>query len=352
MMAMSMVIASLGACGGEPMNVDRDGAPDGGARPDATTSREFLSEVGLYSDIDEKILSPEVMAYEPSHALWSDGAEKRRWLWLPPGAIVDSDDMEHWQLPVGAKLFKEFSTGDRLLETRMIERLGPGPDDFWVGAFVWNEDGSDAVFTVDGAENVNGTSHDVPSAESCWTCHIGEPGRVLGFSALQLAHDGGGLTLAGLVDASLLSDPPSNPDAIGIPGNATARAALGSLHANCGHCHNENGSSWPDTDVVLRLSRNAASVTETETYQTTARVSLDSWMDPDVTMRLVPGDAESSALVARMAARGDGDQMPPIATEAVDQAGLDAVSAWIESLPSTGGSARSRREASASAPLY
>jgi hypothetical protein len=29
-------------------------------------------------------------------------------------------------------------------------------------------------------------------------------------------------------------------------------AALGYLHANCGHCHNQNGTSWPDTQMMLR----------------------------------------------------------------------------------------------------
>jgi hypothetical protein len=64
-------------------------------------------------------------------------------------------------------------------ETRMIERTGPEPDDYWMGAFVWRDDGADATFRPDGQADALGTDHDVPDAGTCWTCHVGEPGRVL-----------------------------------------------------------------------------------------------------------------------------------------------------------------------------
>ena len=51
--------------------------------------------------------------------------------------------------------------------------------------------------------------------------------------------------------AGLLSHPPA---AGGYPlgADAATAAALGYLHANCGHCHNQNGTAWPDTQMVLR----------------------------------------------------------------------------------------------------
>ena len=57
---------------------------------------------------------------------------------------------------------------------------------------------------------------------------------------------------------------------------------------------------------------------------------------PDVDTRVVPGDPAHSALVVRMSTRatGLGRQMPPLATEVVDDAGVSAVSAWIAALPS------------------
>jgi mono/diheme cytochrome c family protein len=50
------------------------------------------------------------------------------------------------------------------------------------------------------------------------------------------------------------------------------------------------------------------------------------------TVRLEPGHAAGSAIVARMSVRGAGEQMPPIGTQHVDDAGVAAVARWIDSL--------------------
>ena len=90
------------------------------------------------------------MPFEPTYWLWSDGADKRRWFRLPPGTQIDTTGMDHWVFPIGTKLWKEFSLGGVLLETRLIERYGDGPEDYWMGAFVWNADQTDAVLAPDG----------------------------------------------------------------------------------------------------------------------------------------------------------------------------------------------------------
>src|SRR5690349_12770363 len=61
----------------------------------------MLSSVGLYRDIASKELRPDLHPYEPRYALWSDGADKKRWLYLPPSAAIDTADPDHWQFPVG-----------------------------------------------------------------------------------------------------------------------------------------------------------------------------------------------------------------------------------------------------------
>ena len=51
-----------------------------------------------------------------------------------------------------------------------------------------------------------------------------------------------------------------------------------------------------------------------------------------LTLRIAPGSAAHSGIVARMSARGSKDQMPPLGTELVDAVGVAQVSAWIASL--------------------
>lgn len=279
-----------------------------------------LSETGLYADFAAKQLSPRLVELTPAHVLWSDGAEKRRWYSLPEGAVIDSSEMDRWRFPVGTKFFKEFSQGGKRLETRLIWRVGTSGHrerDTLVGAFVWNEDETEALLAVDGAENLRGTEHDAPSAEACWRCHVGEPGHALGVSALQ----------GGDVAALPLSDPPPAGVTFAAP-----NPALGYLHANCGHCHNPSGSAWSTSSMVLRLGVDERDAATTQIVQTTVGVALQQWLGHGFASRVVAGDPDQSALFYRMTQRAMNVQMPPIATEKPDATGIALVRGWIETL--------------------
>jgi mono/diheme cytochrome c family protein len=280
----------------------------------------FLSQTGLYRDIAAKRPAPDLLEFEPTYKLWSDGADKQRWLRLPRGSAIDSADPDHWQFPVGTMVFKEFSHDGQRLETRLIMRTGPGERDYWMGAFVWDDHESDAEFVRDGSDDVRGTAHDVPSMKNCFTCHNGEPGRVLGFSAVQQPR----------VPAQLLRDPPAI--AFTVPGDARTAAALGYLHANCGNCHNPRGTARPDTDMDLRLRVADTAPESTQTYITTLGVPMQYFQGAALTLRLDPGNPDQSGVLYRMLERGPKTQMPPIASELTDDDGVAAVRAWIEQL--------------------
>jgi hypothetical protein len=285
--------------------------------PSEPPTRPFLlSEVGLYTDIASKTLAPDLIPYEPQYALWSDGAEKVRHLRMPAGTRIDNEDPDHWQFPVGTMLFKEFRNADARLETRVIARTGPGVRDYFFGAFAWRDDESDAELVWDGALDVRGTQHDVPNTKQCGTCHNGEPGRVLGVSAVQTAG----------LQTSLLR---VQRTPYQVPGDAVAREALGYLHANCGHCHNPSGSARPDTDLFLRLSVASSTVEDSIPYVSSVGVKLQYFQGSLLTQRIVAGDADQSGVYYRMTQRGPRTQMPPIATERVDEVGMSKVAAFI-----------------------
>jgi hypothetical protein len=329
---VSAATAALLACGGA--GTEAPAPPPG---PYARPAYTLLSETGLFSDLAALKVGPGTLAFEPTHKLWSDAAAKRRWVRLPRGTQIDTSDMDHWVFPVGTKLWKEFSRDGVLLETRLVERYGTGDEDYWMGAFVWNADRSDAVLTVDGAADVNGSTHDVPSQKDCGLCHRGDAGRVLGLSAIQMSRPRGtgqGPALAELAAMKLLSAPPASPDpGFVVPGDATTSAALGYLHANCGHCHNLHGTSWPDTQMVLRLTVAEQDPAKSELYTTTVGTPLQYWRGGAITLRAKAGDPDTSAILARMKARGTKDQMPSLATEIIDPDGVEAVRAWLTGLP-------------------
>lgn len=321
-----------------------DGSVDGPSGLHPRPTYQHLTETGLYVDPASRTVAAGLVAFEPTYKLWSDGLTKRRWIELPPGTVVDTSDMNHWLFPVGTKVWKEFSKDGVLLETRLIERFGTGPEDYWMGAFVWDADQADAVFAASGAVDILGTFHDAPPTKDCGACHRGEAGRILGFSALQLAGSPEGPavsspTLQDLASARLLSTPPEAGTNFVVPGDPTTRAALGYLHANCGHCHNLHGTAWPDTQMILRLDVGERDPATSNVVATTVNKALSYWRGGDITTRIVPGHPEASALYARMNRRGK-DQMPPLATELLDDTGLALVQAWIASLTtSTGGTA-------------
>jgi hypothetical protein len=60
---------------------------------------------------------------------------------------------------------------------------------------------------------------------------------------------------------------------------------------------------------------------------------VEQYFRPGITARVAPGNPDASCVSARISRRGQGEQMPPIATEVVDDAGVEIVNAWIRSLP-------------------
>lgn len=320
-------------CGGGSGGMAGLGTDPGPITPDGPPSYVRLSETGLYADIASGVLSGDLTAFQPTHFLWSDGTQKRRWVRLPAGARIDTSDMDHWELPVGTQVFKEFALDGALLETRLIERYGPGDGDYWMGSFVWTADGSDAIFAPDGSRDVLGTFHDVPNTAQCQQCHFGEAGRLLGFTAVQLSGQRAGATLASLAASGVLTNPPPAGTSYAVPGDPTTAAAIGYLHANCGSCHSSTGAAFGLNNLDLRVAVSQRTVEETGAWRTAVGVPASIPFDENTMLRIRPGSPEQSTLYRLMNTRGAGRQMPPIASELLDRAGLDHVAAWIRTLP-------------------
>ena len=298
---------------------------------------EKLSETPLYSNIMSKSVHPSVRAYTPEFQLWSDGADKQRWVYVPECSPVDTSDMNNWSVPVGTRFFKEFAVDGRRVETRIISRIGTGPRDFAYASYLWNESETEATrLGPEGLVNALGTTHDVPTKQACFQCHGtyalggGRPSRGLGFSAIQLAHADSGLDLFELADADVLSHAPDGLPT--IPGTPDERAALGYLHANCGNCHNDSRDRIPQVNLNLWLDVSHATVEETGAWQTAVDQPTQFFNDQHVLGRVVAGNPEESALLYRMRQRGNIAQMPPTASEVPDVEGIAIIAAWIEGL--------------------
>jgi hypothetical protein len=146
---------------------------------------------------------------------------------------------------------------------------------------------------------------------------------------VQLAGDGDGIRLADLAGAGRLTHPPAGWSHGADP---VGDASLGYLHANCGHCHNPQGSARPDSDLDLRWRATDSDPLDAGVYRTAVGRPLYRFTSDTLAARVVPGDPDRSGLVHRMSRREPRVSMPPIGTERVDPEGLAHVRAWIASL--------------------
>ena len=188
-----------------------------------------------------------------------------------------------------------------------------------------------------------GRSHTIPGVNDCKACHQGSRAEVLGFGALQLSPerdpnaphaeprlpsevDLNYLLEKGLVvgfPKSLQEPPPRVPAA-----SPTERAALGYLHGNCGHCHNEQG---PLKNVGLFLRHSAGAAVQpalTSTIDHPVKKAAPG-QSPDAALRIEPQHPERSGLMQRVASRYPALQMPPLGTELVDDEAVSLLRRWI-----------------------
>jgi hypothetical protein len=297
---------------------------------------------GLYTDIVAKTIAPGLEAYAPAVALWSDGAEKQRWISLPAGRVIDNSNPDEWTFPVGTKVWKEFSKAGRRVETRLWQKADTN---YWVDAtYAWSSDETSAVVSPGGDIPFGSGTYHIPTPDECQDCHRGRSDRILGFDQVLLGIEGAtGLTLDRLIAEHRLSTPPkSTPLVIGDDGTKLAAPALAWLHVNCGvSCHNRNSSSkaWA-TGLFMRLEPtllDGSSVVGFDSLTTTIGIPAvtPSWSGRP---RIKAGDPAHSLLYDLISQRGTGAQMPPIATSFVDEADDPLVEAWIAELPLPSGS--------------
>ena len=118
---------------------------------------EELSEYNFFSGaMADHAPNTGVYPYTVNSALWSDHAEKRRFIVLPEGGVIDFDLNGEWSFPPGTILIKTFffpqdlaepNGPGRLVETRLL--IFDGLE--WTGhVYIWNEEVTEAFREVAG----------------------------------------------------------------------------------------------------------------------------------------------------------------------------------------------------------
>jgi hypothetical protein len=311
---------------------------------------ERIDLSGLYDNIAVKLIKKNVLPYTPQYPLWSDGAQKQRWIYIPPGKQIDARNPNLWFFPAGTKIWKEFSFNGRRVETRLIEALPNGNLSF--STYIWNEREDQTVLApISGVRGIveiqNGIRHDIPSVKDCQACHVGVKADVLGFSALQLSTERdpdtpyaeplrpGDVTLEFLINSRKIKKYPvqwsKRPPRIEAR-TPLERSALGYMHANCGNCHNAN-NNLGTANMLLRhdvASNHAAEAA----IMTTVNKTAGGYRIPGIaagnnSYLIYPGAPGKSAIYTRMATRNPYQQMPPLGTKIIDEKAVQLLGQWI-----------------------
>lgn len=309
-----------------------------------------LSAFGFFDDAAAQRPAAGVVAFAPATPLFSDFAEKYRFVYLPEGTSAAYDPVEVFRFPVGAALIKTFAfpadlrrpdENVRLIETRVLLKQ----DDGWhAWAYRWNDEQTDATLNIVGDKvpvslvspdgGALSFTYSVPNKNQCKGCHevagaivpIGPKARnlnaPLGDIANQLAH---------WSELGLLTGGPDPAQADRIPDwlddtapiEARARAWL---DINCAHCHRRDG---PASNSGLYL-----------TWNERDRVALGIGKRPvaagkgagDRLFDIKPGDPDGSILIYRAESVEPGVMMPELGRTQSDPRALALLREWVRSL--------------------
>lgn len=301
------------------------------------TFPERLSKTGCVDPADPKRPASGLVPYGVNAPLWSDGAQKERWVALPDGKNITVKDADgDFDFPNGTVLVKTFTVGGKRIETRLFMRHDDGG---WNGyTYEWLDDQSDAVLLPAGKTKVVGTqTWTYPSRSDCVSCHSDAAGRSLGLELAQLngdyvypstnriANQLKTFEHIGLFDKPLgkpVDQLLAYPDPYGTAGTAETRARA-YLHSNCSNCHRPKGGGRGNMDL-----RFGTAFVDTKSCNVTPEAGDIGVKDAKL---LVPGNPALSLLSVRPHSPA-ANRMPPLASTVVDNPGVKVIDDWIKSV--------------------
>ena len=298
---------------------------------------------------------PRLTPYALNTPLFSDYAEKERFLYLPPGTRARYRSAGVFDFPVGTTLVKTFAypadfrrpnDDVRKLETRLLIRKRAG----WAAAtYVWNQAQTEAVLKragarldvsfIDAAGRTRQVDYAVPNQNQCKECHQLDKTLVpIGPKARNLNGDfaysrGTENQLAHWSRAGLLAGAPKPAAAPRTarwddPAQPLAARARAYLDANCAHCHQPRAIAG-NSGLYLNLEE-----TRGPAQGIGKRPVAAGRGSGDLEVAIEPGHPEASIIAYRMASSEPGVMMPELGRSLIHQEGLELIRAYIKGMGS------------------
>lgn len=299
----------------------------------ADAAPRTLAEFGFFVDAAARQPAARVVPYELNVPLWSDGADKLRYIYLPQGTQVTADGAGLLQFPIGAAIIKSFAfgavTGQRLIETRVLLHRADG----WAALpYRWNEAQTEATLALAGGRldlttpTGEAISYRIPNKNQCKECHslngtvipIGPKARNMAQGWLT------GMAAAGMLDGGVPQGADTLPHwATRSETDPAEPLARGYLDVNCAHCHQPGGMA-SNSGLDLRWEQHGAQAIGILKRPVAAGRGAGGHE-----FGIVAGDPDSSILAYRLASAEQGVAMPELGKSSVDQDGVAVVRRWI-----------------------
>lgn len=317
--------------------------------------KEKLSDYGFFSG-DLKQLHPaeSVLPYELNSTLFSNYAEKLRFVYMPAGTQVAFKEKGVLDFPEGTYLIKNFyypfdfrhpEKGRRIIETRLLVHTDEG---WQAWPYYWNNEQTEAYYDVAGETtevnyiNENGKKikapYYVPNKNECKGCHsYNQQMQPIGSSVAELNKainysDGANNQLlywkeknliTGLPEINAVPKMPVWNDAKTGSLNERARAYL---DINCSHCHRTGGPAETSGLLLTYNEQDAQATGINKTPVATGKGSAGRLFD------IVPGKPDESILLHRMQTNDPGEAMPELGREQVHREAVELIYSWIKSM--------------------
>lgn len=318
----------------------------------SSKSCNWLSNYGLFddlTDIQNSIRTPGIK-YSLNSSLFSDYANKHRYLVLPEGTNANWLENDVFEFPTGTVIIKVFALPEQFIQNpseRIIEvRLQIKRELGWIFLpYVWHPELNDGYLKLSGKTishyysdgNVNSDfDYHIPTAESCKTCHQNKNGfapigpkarnlnKVINHENIQINQ------LQLWTSLGLLKGAPINLSTIDTMPKWTDRnhpiqdRAKAYLDINCAHCHSDHGTAALSG---LRLEYWRKDLD----YAHGVCNSSHGWRGGG--FDIWPGEGEESSIPRRMNMTEAKDRMPPIGRTLIDNEAVELMEEWIDNMP-------------------
>lgn len=322
----------------------------------AFEKKDKLSEYGFFKGkLADLVPANGVIPYDLNTPLFSNYAEKLRFIKVPEGKKVVYNDTGWFAMPTGTVVIKNFyfsndhrhpEKGKRIMETRLLVNEESG----WIAyPYIWNDEQTEAFYDVAGEKkmisyiNQEGktvsTHYLIPNKNQCKGCHLENKKMIpVGIAARHLNKDflynehGYENQLQHWKEIGMLSGLPD--DLKTVPSNALwqneneslEKKARSYLDINCGNCHNPKG---PANTSGFFLDIRETNRTALGIYKTPVAAGQGSG---GFKYDILPGKPEQSILVYRMKTNDPGKAMPELGREQLHKEGIELISQWIRQM--------------------